>query len=78
MEAVDELEPERDQQRDEEQQEGRVTGDGYAARIDIGVDAVGDKQQDGGDDTAKNNGGEGINGTGEIRSLMGGRFYRAG
>ena len=43
MEAVDEFEAERDQQRDKQQKKGRVTRN-FAARIaDIGVNAVGDE-----------------------------------
>ena len=49
MEAVDELEAERDQQRDEQQDEGQVGRDLGAGRVDVGIDAVGDEQQPGGE-----------------------------
>jgi len=40
MEAVHELEAERDQQRDEKQQIGKKSGGSRAAGVDIGVEAV--------------------------------------
>ena len=45
VEAVDELEAERDQKRDEQQDVGQVSRDPGAGRVDVGIDAVGDEQQ---------------------------------
>jgi hypothetical protein len=49
VEAVDELEAERDQQGDKEQQERQISRYLGAGRVDIGIDAVGDVQQGGSD-----------------------------
>ncbi len=62
METVDELEAERDQQRDEQQNEGRIARDLGAGRVDIGVDAVGDEQQHRGDGAREDDGGHRIEG----------------
>ena len=74
MKAVDELKPERDQQRDEKKQEGRIARDLRAGGVDVGVDTVGDEQQDGGDDPPKDNAGQRINRTAQIRTLAGRGF----
>ena len=66
MEAVDELEAERDQQRDEEQQERQVTGDLGAGGIDVGIDAVGDEQDAGGNDAQEEDPGQRIEALVEI------------
>ena len=50
VEAVDELEAERDQQRDEQQEIGQVGRDLGAGRVDVGIEAVGDEQQSAGED----------------------------
>jgi hypothetical protein len=63
VKAVDELETERNQQRDEEEQEGRVARDFRAGGVDVGIDAVGDEQQDGRDNSPKDDTGQGVNGT---------------
>ena len=47
VEAVDEFEAERDQQRDEKQDIGQVGRDPRAGGVDIDIDAVGDEQQRG-------------------------------
>jgi hypothetical protein len=77
VEAVDEFEAERDQERDEEEQERQVVGDLRAGRVDVGIDAVGNEQQDGRNDAAENNAGYRVDGAAEVRSLAGG-FDRAG
>ena len=45
MKAVDEFEPERNQQGDEQQKIGQIRGDAGAGGIDVGIDAVDDKQE---------------------------------
>jgi hypothetical protein len=45
VKAVDELEAERDQQRDEQQDVGQVGRHPRAGRVDVDIDAVGDEQQ---------------------------------
>ena len=45
VEAVDELEAERDEQRDTEQHEWQPAGRWHAALVDVDVDAVGDEEQ---------------------------------
>ena len=69
VEAVDEFEAERDQQRDEEEQERQVVRDLCAGLIDVGIDAVGNEQQDGRNDAAENNAGYRVDGAAEVRSL---------
>ena len=60
VEAVDEFEAERDQQRHEQQNIGQVGGDPHAGRVDVGVDAVGDVQQPGGEDAEEQDHGQRI------------------
>ncbi|MET4829202.1 hypothetical protein ABH972_006791 [Bradyrhizobium ottawaense] len=50
MEAVDEFEAERDQERDEQQDVGQVARHACAGRVDVDIDAVGDEQQPRGED----------------------------
>jgi len=71
VEAVDEFEAERDQERDEEEQERQVVRDLRAGRIDVGIDAVGNEQQDGRNDATENNAGyrvDGAAGSGPLRA----------
>jgi hypothetical protein len=64
VEAVDEFEAERDQKRDEEQQERRERRDFDAGGVDVRIDAVGDEQQDGGDNAPEENAGKRVNSAG--------------
>ena len=53
MKAVDELEAERDQQRDEQQKVRQIGGDLGAGGVDVDVNAVGDEQQPAGQNSEK-------------------------
>src|SRR4051812_24328622 len=61
VEAIDEFESERDQQRHKEQQVGQVCGDFGAGLRDIAVEAVGDEQEGGANDAKEDNDGAWIN-----------------
>ena len=67
VEAVDEFEAERDQQCHEQQDIGQVGGDPHAGRVDVGVDAVGDVQQSGGEDAEEQDHGQRIEPLVEVR-----------
>ena len=60
MEAVDELEAERNEQGDEEQDIGYEGRDLRAGRIDIFVQTIGDEQQPAGQDAAEQDHGQRI------------------
>src|SRR5580692_4448769 len=78
VKAVDELKAEGDQKRDKQQKEGRIAGNFTAGRIDIGIDAVGDEQNNSRDDAAEDYAGQRIDGAGEVGALAGCRFDRTG
>ncbi len=60
VETVDEFEAERDQERHEQQDVGQEGGDPHAGGVDVGVDAVGDEQQSGGEDAEEQDHGQRI------------------
>ena len=60
------LEPERDEQRHEQEQERQVARDLGAGRVDVRVDRVGDEQQCDRDDAAEDDCGGRIEGAAEI------------
>jgi hypothetical protein len=78
MEAVDEFETERDQQGDEQQNEWRVAGHARAGRVEIGVDAVGHKQQSASEDSHQDDGCERMRPGVQIGALASGRLDQAG
>ncbi len=78
MEAVDELEAERNQQGDEQHEIGQEARDPGPGRVDVGIDAVGDEQQGCGNDAEINNACQRMKAFIEIRSLFEGRLNRAG
>ena len=78
MEAVDELETKRDQQRHKEQQERRQARYLCTGRINVGPDAVGDEYHDRCENPAKYNAGKRINRAAKIWSLAGCGFNRPG
>jgi hypothetical protein len=81
VESVDELEPERDQERDEQQQEWQIRRRLHPGVFDVYVQAVGHVEDAGGQDPEEQNQGEGIRGRLENRFLageMGGTVQRGG
>ncbi len=66
VEAVDEFKAERDQERHQQQQIGQVGRHLDAGRVDVGIDAVGDKQQPGGENAEEHDQGQGIEALVEI------------
>jgi hypothetical protein len=69
MEAVDELEAERDQEGDEQQDEGRIAGHLRAGRIQILIDAVGHEKQPGRQDSHEDDRGQRMLSAVEIGAL---------
>ena len=55
VEAIDEFEPERDHQCNEQQDEGQVSRDLRAGRVHINIKAIGDEQEPSRQDTEEKN-----------------------
>ena len=78
MEAVDELEAERNQQGDKEQEIGQIIRHPRAGRIDVGIDAVGNEQEGSGDHPHVDNAGQWMKAFVEIRTPAQGGLDRTG
>ena len=78
VEAVDEFEAERNQQRDKEQEIGQIGRDLGAGRVDVDIDAVGDEQQRGRHDPRVDDARQRMKAAIEVWSLSAGGFDRTG